>query len=101
VRSGTSHISDDKCDEINLLMIDYQRGDHYLDVAMLTVKLLGIYNIDNKAFRVEHVKQYILMHRCLILIVTYCILFLRRFYYTSYDCVRVKVWEYNLRSSHR
>lgn len=40
------------------------------DVAILTAKLLGVFDVRNKGFRVAHMKQYLLMRRCLILIVT-------------------------------
>lgn len=40
------------------------------DVAILTAKLLGVYDVGNKGFRVAHMKQYLLMCHCLILIVT-------------------------------
>jgi len=46
------------------------------DVAILTAKLLGVYDVGNKRFRVAHMKQYLLTHSCLILIVTCYILYL-------------------------
>lgn len=39
------------------------------DVAILTAKLLGVYDVGHKGFRVAHMKQYLLMHRCIMLIV--------------------------------
>ena len=41
------------------------------DVAILTAKLLGVYDVGNSGFRVAHMKQYLLMNLCLILIVTF------------------------------
>jgi hypothetical protein len=76
VRYGTSHISDDRCDKINLLVFDCQRDYDVSVVAILTAKLLGAYDVGNKGFRLAHVKQYLLIHRCLIFIVTCYVLFL-------------------------
>ena len=59
VRYGTSHISDDRRHKINLLVIDRQRDYDVCDVAILTAKLLGVYDVVNKGFRVAHMKQYL------------------------------------------
>ena len=50
------------------------------DVTILTAKLLGLCDVGNRGFRVAHMKTYLLMQRCLILIVTCYVLYQGRIY---------------------